>query len=504
MTLGEKIKLYRNQLNLSQEELAKQLSVETKAIALWEEDKSTPTAENLLGLKQFFNISLDDLLDKNNVTGLPNETYKFKYTADELNKISNATIKHTYKRSYRMLLILTIVFMIVTVSTILGKTDPEITFFFAGGLLTIAIFIYLFRKATEKNYQMVIPNIIDGDYEFKIYDDYIILQTYRNKDMTKRIKMSFAEIQKVLELDKFFQIQHNNQLYIFKKEAMDNSSKFYAFLNNHPNKKVLNPAKHNKEIKAQAPSPQKTTTQNTSTTAKNSKKPYFYTLLSISGGLLLVSILSLIFVPFFIEYIAINTGTSFSWVFYFFLPLPIALIIIGFFIKPKKPWKLNITLGIIFTLAFALLGTAPLISSSSYSPDTGRVKNIENLTGIDIPNHKQIDTHYSNDYSLLDSKNHSCANSIVHFAQKDVEEFERQLTSDDRWLTSIPDDMMSTLYSNYQHTHFDYSLIYNVDTNEFNTIPTENGTYKFINLFYTPNQNKMVIVEYDLVYVKPE
>ena len=62
MTTGEKIQFYRRKLGLSQEELAKRMLLSRQTISLWEMDKTVPTLENLIRLKEILEVSLDDLL----------------------------------------------------------------------------------------------------------------------------------------------------------------------------------------------------------------------------------------------------------------------------------------------------------------------------------------------------------------------------------------------------------------------------------------------------------
>lgn len=49
---------------------------------------------------------------------------------------------------------------------------------------------------------------------------------------------------------------------------------------------------------------------------------------------------------------------------------------------------------------------------------------------------------------------------------------------------------------------YDYVLIYNVDTFEYNTLPSNSGNFRFINILYKVKDNTMLIVEYDIDYVK--
>lgn len=62
MTLGEKLKAARKKAGLSQDELAKKLSVSRQAITKWENNKGIPDVENLKALSALFDVSVDYLL----------------------------------------------------------------------------------------------------------------------------------------------------------------------------------------------------------------------------------------------------------------------------------------------------------------------------------------------------------------------------------------------------------------------------------------------------------
>ena len=62
MTLYKKILTQRNQQNMTQEQLAKQLNVSPQTISEWEAGESLPDAANIVSLSEIFNVSLDYLL----------------------------------------------------------------------------------------------------------------------------------------------------------------------------------------------------------------------------------------------------------------------------------------------------------------------------------------------------------------------------------------------------------------------------------------------------------
>ena len=70
MKVGARIKELRLEHNLSQVQLAKEISVSQKAIDYWERDINEPKVSYIIALVRFFGLSFDeffadiDLLDK--------------------------------------------------------------------------------------------------------------------------------------------------------------------------------------------------------------------------------------------------------------------------------------------------------------------------------------------------------------------------------------------------------------------------------------------------------
>lgn len=62
MKIGERLKYERNKLNLTQAEVALNLSVARQTISAWENERSYPDIQNLVALSDLYHISLDILL----------------------------------------------------------------------------------------------------------------------------------------------------------------------------------------------------------------------------------------------------------------------------------------------------------------------------------------------------------------------------------------------------------------------------------------------------------
>jgi len=62
MELGNQIKKYRNELEISQDKLAEKIYVSRQSISNWENDKNYPDINSLIRLSEVFQVSLDILI----------------------------------------------------------------------------------------------------------------------------------------------------------------------------------------------------------------------------------------------------------------------------------------------------------------------------------------------------------------------------------------------------------------------------------------------------------
>ncbi|NLM76012.1 MAG: helix-turn-helix transcriptional regulator [Clostridiaceae bacterium] len=62
MELGKQIKKYRNELSLSQDELAEKIFVSRQTISNWENNKTYPDIHSLVLLSEVFGTSIDNLI----------------------------------------------------------------------------------------------------------------------------------------------------------------------------------------------------------------------------------------------------------------------------------------------------------------------------------------------------------------------------------------------------------------------------------------------------------
>lgn len=63
MTLGERIRKYREEVKMTQSELGEKLGLQKSAISMYENDKRTPSTDTLIDLCFALGIGLAELLD---------------------------------------------------------------------------------------------------------------------------------------------------------------------------------------------------------------------------------------------------------------------------------------------------------------------------------------------------------------------------------------------------------------------------------------------------------
>ena len=97
MELGKQIKMHRQELHLSQEELSNRIYVSRQTVSNWENDKSYPDVNSLVLLSEIFQISLDNLI-KGDI-----EVMKDVIQKEEIEKMNR------YGKTYAIMLIATAV-----------------------------------------------------------------------------------------------------------------------------------------------------------------------------------------------------------------------------------------------------------------------------------------------------------------------------------------------------------------------------------------------------------
>ena len=473
MTVGEKIQYYRKKIGLSQEELGQKMLVSRQTVSLWEMDKTLPTVDNLIRLKEIFSVSIDDILSETEPIeenkNEPKEAYVFKYEKSDLHEVFKKARFPLIKRAIVFTLACIVLFIFFAASD-----APDIMLGLLLGYFLLGVISHIKGYfAYSKAWKVSENRILQSTYSYEIFDGYFILNISKNEEITKTLKIYFEDIEKIQSFGNYLVLQITGQSYIIKKDALIPESALIAFCNNTPNK-----------VEAKKPK---------DTLKIISILLFVLTICTVLGALIGVSLLS-----------EINQAmTENMWVFFLFLPVPIASVVFGFYLKKKGyKYKKNVIVGVIMAVLLCIYGSFTFIFSDIYSHGNEPIVNAEQMLNIDIPEHSRINTQDWTKGTQSVPRGYIYSTSDIYFDDTAVEQFEKNISNDAKWISDIPNDMVgiTSYFCDIQTS--DYYIIYNKDTNEFNKLPSESGTYVFINVLYNAESNTMKLVEYKIEYTK--
>ncbi len=473
MTVGEKIQKYRKNLGLSQEELGQKLLVSRQTISLWEKGQTVPTIDNLMRLSEIFEISIDEIINsenkEENAEIQPNESYRFTFSKQELNEIYRLQRRSIYKRP-----IIFTVFCVLMIVFFIESSAPDVMIGFVFGMLLIGVASHIKGiRAYGRAWKNSTERICKSTYVYEIFEDYIGVNIYRENEKIRESKCFFEDIEQIQQFGKWLFLQFGGQSFIIRKSDLKENSAFYSFMYKNPSRTMEKPINNTWKVL--------------------SIILFVASLLSIFVALVLVGIVS-------------NANKLFvenMWLFFLFAPIPIASLVLGFMLKAKGyKYKKNTIAGIIMAALLCIYGSFSFIFANVYDHGDEPIDRAEQIIGIDIPEHKQISTQDWTKGTQSVSRGYIYFTSDIYFESLTVEVFEKQLKNDDKWLSSVPNDLIGITSPMSDYGFYDYVLVYNVDTSEYNTLPNDSGKYRFINILYRLEDNQMKIVEYDIDYVK--
>ena len=188
---------------------------------------------------------------------------------------------------------------------------------------------------------------------------------------------------------------------------------------------------------------------------------------------------------------------------FLFLPIPIASIVFGFYLKKKGyKYKKNVIVGVIMAVLLCIYGSFAFVFSDIYSHSDEPILKAEQMMNIDIPQHTHINTQDWTKGTQSERRGYIYSISDIYFEDTIVEQFEKNISNDANWISNIPNDMVGITSYFCDVVMSDYYIIYNKDTGEFNKLPSSSGTYVFMNILYDAERNTMKLIEYQIEYTK--
>lgn len=339
---------------------------------------------------------------------------------------------------------------------------------FAYLVIKITLIIRAVKKCKKASEEL------DGTvYEYSFYPSYIKIRCSKNEELLRTKNIDFRDIKKIERKGNYIRILTNDGYILLKENEIPSESPFLYYINTSP---------LTKNLKAQSK-------------------------FSIVSTVLFV--LTLLAVFFAIGVFVLISGLSGApdignmWVFFLFTPIPVASFCFGLFAM-KKGYRFtkNIIAGIIIFGLLCAYGSFSFIFKDVMTENPELYLEAEELTGIDLPEYTSIQTHDWTTGSQSVSRGYIFKTSTAEITNVASESFRSRILRDDRWLKEIPTILIGITSDYCTHPYYEYALIYNVDTGEYNTLPAESGTYHFINIVFSAERDSLMVVDYEIEYVK--
>lgn len=318
---------------------------------------------------------------------------------------------------------------------------------------------------------------IEVDFETEFYEDYFI-----RKGKKSSITIDYSEVTRCVENDTNFYLEYatKNMVVIIQKNRCD--LELINFIRNKFNnlENNLGDTSNYKENK-------KATNPNLTKTLMIIL--FIATLCSLYGALWSVSL---------INEINPQHGFNFTkntWVFWCWLPIPIASIILGFIYNSKglKCTK-NIVAGFIIGFFLLVYGAFSLVPT--FSEDYSKINDYKQYIDASIPSNGELEIQNWETYFDDDKTEYSIINA--YYDKEDVSILENSIEESNNWVlsTKFKSELKILLPSQFRSSDNVYYSIYNKTTNEYNTIPNESGEYEIYSMYYNKSLKQLSIHKY--------
>lgn len=469
MDIGSNIQLHRKRLGLSQEELGQKLLVSRQTISLWEKGQTTPTIDNLLRLKEIFDISLDCLFGEEvpvQPPESPTENYSLSLSQKDLKEISRIISRPALHGA----IIRSIIIIVLLLFSIIGTLGSLHFLWSLYALCLIAGFWIQFLR-TKKTTLRSMMHLADRQRTYLLFSDYFESITYLDGEQVGHSKHYYRDIVKIQQCKHFMLLQLKEGIIIFPIDAFYDDSRFHRYAQDNPSKK--------------APGPNIVLWR------------------TVSIILLITCFISILLAGFLVPTLG-EAGLLIPtdmWIFFLFTPIPVASIVFGFIAKTKgyRSPK-NIIAGFIIAAVLCGFGCFTFIFAEIYTDDPIGVERVEYYMDIDIPEYDRIVTNNIGSGSDATDPSYTWYTSDVYFSEYESRDFEALFAQDERFLRSMPSELTGLTGLIVHLGSYDRVLLYNVDTGQYNTYPEESGVYRMIAVGYSIKNKHLYIAEYNLDY----
>lgn len=509
MNLGENIQRLRKEKGLSQECVAQKIGVSVQSVSLWEENKTVPSIENLVTLSEILGVTVDEVLGREAAQPADNsrqpvqelhigtaavskddesrkQGVKLYYRKNILSRCAIAAIGLIYLFNACM-------FMLFDRSR-LNSIFLFVPFIFVALGLMIPLALSLYKR--HKSFKF----IKDGNSIEKLYfyRQGIGFSTERHEENDGSFFAYYNEINGVYISEQRLVISYAQNLYTVNMDDIQGDKDVIL-------KMLINNIRYfySQDVAYKYPLCSMSVKNITLFQRINWT---LFCLMIVSANVFVIK-----FMFFADGYKGLQSLKIASGAFIIFSLASLATAIFG---KSKGLKTVGyIVVSAILTLYAAIGFLSIMAFSENYvQTDYSRMQEIETVTGIDFPDGGEAfikdsskDTLYS--YSGID------IDSFMHYLliEKDslyvdftddqgIAKFEKYLAESGEWKTQTSDlpQYLSYFFEEPNQYDYDYYVVFNVTDGETNKTITEEGNYELMFLKYNQNDNRLVIIKYDL------
>lgn len=220
MTLGLRLQELLNSRGTTDESLANNLSVSIQQVIEWKNDREMPSAEILIKLATFFNMSVDELL---NCPAPPEKpfaklktTYNKKLLTDAFKNEKCTLLSLLLSIGIGFLIFIPIMYIFITsITTFFPQTEytmMPVTMSSVCGIFEISclFIIYLIlRLVIRSKVKKTLGNQTSTNVEFLIYSNHITVEFEGSNNIQS---FGYVEFTKITELENYYIFYHKNGL----------------------------------------------------------------------------------------------------------------------------------------------------------------------------------------------------------------------------------------------------------------------------------------------------
>ena len=469
MEIGERILAIRKEKGLSQVELAKLLLVSRQTISQWETGQTVPSVDNIYRLRDILGISFDDLMTaevREEVADKAIEEYSFTFDSKDAKEADSIVWSKQLSKAISFAVISSALFL-VSLLLSFGGTDSS-GYFVVGATAVLALIacVTLIRTVTLKRTSLksAVKMFSVREYVYKIYGDKIVITIYVEGKESKVLTVRKEDVNSYIETENLILLTDAQQYYLMKKAEIAENSVIYVFLKS----------------------------KETNVTQKGEISEPLYQK-AISLILFIASLATPIGALWTLTYITENNATTqairYMWIFYLFALIPLVSLVFGIIQRRNKIRNVkNIVAGVIVFVILCVFGSFTFIFGGAFEYDYSVITSLEEELDIDFPDNGDIST-------IVDSDGVYRTSDVV-FSSTESDVFEIKLYNDKRWQTELSTPLQGCIHPSAVGIKYDFYLIYNSDTESFNSIPESSGEYKLIFLGYNCKQNRLDVIEY--------